>query len=50
MNSSVNTAHPQWFKTAYQNKTFHDQRIVYNMDVVTRVICEDTMQLTRDHM
>ena len=33
MNTSVNSAHAQCFNTAYQNKTFHDQRVVYNMAV-----------------
>ena len=23
----------QWFNTAYQNKPYHEQRVVYNMDV-----------------
>ena len=33
MNTSVNWEHAQCFYTTYQNETFHDQRVVYNMDV-----------------
>ena len=33
MITSVNCVHAQCFNTTYQNKTFHDQRVVYNMAV-----------------
>ena len=38
LNTSVNSAHAQCFNTIYQNKTFHDQRVVYNM-AVDKHIC-----------